>query len=651
MAADYVPLTNLRGPAARIAEVTTETTAPGTLAQVFMTGPDQNRKFDFKIPRGAQGLPGVNGVENDEAMALLVDNEESETRTAISASFGWSVLVTDPRFGAKGDGLTDDTAAIQAAIDFAFAQGGATVVVPPGVYMIDADAGTSIWTNAGGIQMRDGITFQIGAGATLKAKPVTTPVSKIIRLVNCSDVTITGGGTIDGNRDNAIVTTGEWGYGISLAASENIVIDGIRTINCWGDGINLQRLAFADYTSPVNVTIRNVVSDNNRRQGLSVEDGIGVLIEDSVFSNTNGALPECGIDIEPPDANGNARDVTIRKCTFRTNARRGITVAESADIAKVIIEDCVFDGNGHGAGGAITDQFRAVMGNSGLTISGCKFIGSLTEDCLRIDGPKDGARIINNEIDRSIYLYGTAILASGFPVGTIVSGNTINGTIKCQYQSFVSITDNTILPPSTGNGIDFTGTINTNHAKVSGNMIRGGVNAIKLSVTSSSMITGEIVNNIMINQRDAAMIIAGRNLIIAHNIIVGACLDSGTASVALVGDPNGSPYIAFEDNSILKAPYGSATINNTPAYAFSKTGTILSARIRRNRVDASFAFSDGVPPTGSGTIFANDDLPVVTTAQRPVSPPIGTSVFDATLGKPIWRKSSSAWGDATGATV
>src|SRR5260370_11207913 len=39
-------------------------------------------------------------------------------------------------FGAKGDGLADDTAAIQATINVASAGGGGTVFFPPGTYLI-----------------------------------------------------------------------------------------------------------------------------------------------------------------------------------------------------------------------------------------------------------------------------------------------------------------------------------------------------------------------------------------------------------------------------------------------------------------------------------------------------------------------------------
>lgn len=42
----------------------------------------------------------------------------------------FSVKVTDAQFGAKGDAFTDDTKAIQAAIDYVAAQGGGVVILP-----------------------------------------------------------------------------------------------------------------------------------------------------------------------------------------------------------------------------------------------------------------------------------------------------------------------------------------------------------------------------------------------------------------------------------------------------------------------------------------------------------------------------------------
>jgi hypothetical protein len=56
---------------------------------------------------------------------------------------GW-VNIKDPRFGATGNGRTDDTAAIQAAIDYAFANGLTAVYCPPGKYVTS----DSIWLDS-----------------------------------------------------------------------------------------------------------------------------------------------------------------------------------------------------------------------------------------------------------------------------------------------------------------------------------------------------------------------------------------------------------------------------------------------------------------------------------------------------------------------
>lgn len=72
------------------------------------------------------------------------------------------VLVTDPQFGAKGDGFTDDTKAIQAAIDYVAAQGGGVVILP---------GDTSTWYGrryiATNINLKSNIELRIEKGAMI----------------------------------------------------------------------------------------------------------------------------------------------------------------------------------------------------------------------------------------------------------------------------------------------------------------------------------------------------------------------------------------------------------------------------------------------------------------------------------------------------
>jgi len=96
-------------------------------------------------------------------------------------------------FGAKGDGVTKDTAAIQKAIDTC------DVVVLSGGTFLSAP-----------IVLRSNRTLEVKAGATLLGSPnmgdypkVTfarqVTVQPLVSSLNAEHVTITGGGTIDGN--------------------------------------------------------------------------------------------------------------------------------------------------------------------------------------------------------------------------------------------------------------------------------------------------------------------------------------------------------------------------------------------------------------------------------------------------------------------
>jgi polygalacturonase len=138
---------------------------------------------------------------------MVIDLRLSETRFALVLSIfvGSSFYAAHAdrvcdamAFGAKADGKTKDTQALQKAIDDCAAKGGGIVRLTAGTFL------------TGPIVLKSGITLDIKAGATLLGSPDPADypereelreqsVQPLIGAQNAHDITIRGGGTIDGN--------------------------------------------------------------------------------------------------------------------------------------------------------------------------------------------------------------------------------------------------------------------------------------------------------------------------------------------------------------------------------------------------------------------------------------------------------------------
>jgi pectate lyase-like protein/parallel beta helix pectate lyase-like protein len=240
-----------------------------------------------------------------------------------------SLVVNVRDRGAKGDGKTNDTAAIQRAITEVTGTGG-TVFIPNGVYMVEA-VGKSL-------RLGSKMTLRMADNAMLKVIPNREKRYSTLTIRKVSDVTVIGG-TLFGDRREHKSKQGEHGMGLWIGPeARRIAVVGLTSRNMWGDGFYVSGAA--------DIAFCSVSAINNRRQGLSIIDAKRVLVTDSVFRDTRGTRPSAGIDMEPDKPTQRISNIRIERSKFINNEGDGIVVAgHKAIVENVEIRNNLFDGN------------------------------------------------------------------------------------------------------------------------------------------------------------------------------------------------------------------------------------------------------------------------------------------------------------------
>ena len=219
----------------------------------------------------------------------------------------------DPfEYGARGDGLTLDTLAIQGALDACAASGGGTVVLRRGRFL------------SGMVTLGSHTVLRLEAGATLLGSrdgadyPEVHPPTANTECLQCrralvyaeaaTGVRIEGEGTIDGQADfppwrGLALPEGERPMAIFTALCSRVSVAGIRVVNAatWAVvHMEVQQLTIRGVTivSPLGPT----------HDGFDVVDGCDVLIEDCVVDSGDDAI--CLKSGSPMGL----RNVRVRRC-------------------------------------------------------------------------------------------------------------------------------------------------------------------------------------------------------------------------------------------------------------------------------------------------------------------------------------------------
>jgi polygalacturonase len=225
-------------------------------------------------------------------------------------------------YGAKGDGATKDTAAIQSAIDACDKKGGGTVQLTAGTYL------------SAPIVLKSNITLQLDKGATLlgSADHADYPAISMFHLpdlqplvsaLNASNVAIAGEGTIDGNGASwweEARATKDHGVLGNHPRPKLIIFDHCKHVRVEGVTIqNSPMWQLVPYYSD-DIVIRNirVLAPSNSPNTDAVDPfSSSHIVIDHVFADVGDddiAIKSGPINSPGPD--DPSRDITITDCTF-----------------------------------------------------------------------------------------------------------------------------------------------------------------------------------------------------------------------------------------------------------------------------------------------------------------------------------------------
>lgn len=338
-------------------------------------------KFVLTVDRN---IYTIRDLQPDTAYKILIkdratgkESKEAEVRTQSE-----TVVLNVKDFGAKGDGSTVDTQAIQAAIAACPKDG--VVIVPEGVYLITAiflKSDMTLYLQKGSIlcgtkereqypilpgilESLDGIRkYDLG---TWEGVPSDTFAS-LINGIDIENVNIVGEGTINGNAD-----FDTWWYKPKVKRiawrPRLIFLNRCKDVVCEGISIrNSPSWTVHPYKSE-NVKFINMDIDNPKNSpntdGINPESCNNVLIAGVVFSVGDDCVAiKSGKRVSNDYVNLPSKNISIRNCYMKYGHGAMVIGSEmSGGIENIYVENCLFENTDRG----IRIKTRRGRGNTGI---------------------------------------------------------------------------------------------------------------------------------------------------------------------------------------------------------------------------------------------------------------------------------------------
>jgi hypothetical protein len=314
-------------------------------------------------------------------------------------------------WGAKGDGVTEDTNAVQAAIN-SFTVKGGEVLVTDGTYIVDTLGMKSNVTLKG--NGRTSILKQkTGLNHCINTNPNNIRINKNRNYsanpsnIKFAGLTFLGSVDKDGFSEHVHL--------MQIVAASKVSIDNCSFIGFRGDGIYLGEGPDKAHNSKIsitNCTFDGINKDN--RNGISVIDCDGLLVQKCNFYNCTRPNMPGAIDIEPNFAYNIVRNIKLDNNKFSNIGGNYIiqfwvtsTMKLDTPMQNIEITNNTIEGDGQSSGISIGQYIYA-----------------------RSDTPQTNALISNNTIkktNRAFKIFGIKNL--------VLKGNVFDGSQRTSYLS------------------------------------------------------------------------------------------------------------------------------------------------------------------------------------------------------------------------